>query len=84
MFALDQERTVTSTPKRGTAGVGGQKSGGPASSLQSTTQRNLDATATGVANLQLGLETANQTQWLKDDAFRVHAFGDKAAQYYCP
>ena len=79
IILLDQGRTVTSAPKQGTNGVGGQKSGGPASSQQSTMQQNLDATTTGVANLQLGLKTAHQTQWLKDKTFRVHASSNKAA-----
>ena len=31
MILLDRERTVTTAPKQGTSGVGGQVSGGPAS-----------------------------------------------------
>ena len=82
MILLDQGRTVTSAPKQGTSGVGGQTSGGTASSQQSTMQWNLAATTTGVANLQLGLKTVHQTQRLKDKTFRVHAFSNKATQFH--
>ena len=66
MISLDQGRMVASAPKQGTSGVGGQTSGGPASSQQSSMQRNQAAMTTGVANLQLGSKTAHQTQRLKD------------------
>ena len=83
MISLDQGRTVASTPKQGTSGVGGQKSGGPpASSQLSAMQRNPAVMTAGVANLQLSSKSAHQTQWLKDKTFRVHAFGNKAAQFH--
>ena len=85
MILLDQGRTVTSTPKQGTSSVGGQKSGGPASaasSQQSTMQRNLDVTTSGVANLELSSKSAHQSQRLKDKTFRVHAFSNKAPQFH--
>ena len=85
MISLDQVRTVTYDPKQGTSGVGGQKSGGPASAASSqlsAMQRNLDVTTAGVANLELSSKSAHQTQRLKDKTFRVHAFSNKAAQFH--
>ena len=72
MISLDRERTVTTAPKQGTSGVGGQVSGGPASAASRplvAMQRNLDVTTSGVANLGLGSKTAHQSQRNKDRLF---------------
>ena len=82
MILLDQAPKVTSAPKQGTPGVGGPTAEGSASSQQSSMQRNLAATTTGVANLWLGLKTAYLTQWLKDKPFSVHAISNKAVQFH--
>ena len=85
MISLDQGRTVASAPKQGTCSVGGQKSGEPASaasSQQSTMQRNLEVTTSGVANLELSSRSVHQSQWLKDKMFRLQAFSNKATQFH--
>ena len=51
MILLDQALEVTSTPEQGTPSARGTKAGGPPSSQKSSTQQNLAAATTGVANL---------------------------------
>ena len=85
MISLDQERTVTTTPKQGSSAVSGQGSGEPVSTVSSqlsAMQRNLGVRTSGVANTEPSSQSAHQGQHIKDRTFCVHAFSNKAAQFH--
>ena len=61
MISLEGSQEATSTPEQGPPSAGGKKAGGLPPSRKSTTQRDLVAATTRVANIRLRSETELQT-----------------------